>query len=183
MNCTRTFCNASTPLLAVTLSIWATATVLAQFNIGRKTIARIDKTGLLVPDWRFFAPNPAAHEFRLLYRSQLAKGEITEWQELSYSQKRKTVHLLWAPHRRMEKGLFDATDELMRTHESTQNFQSVKLSTAYMTLLNTVTHKGNHPSNAVRTQFMLMRTASYEPRVIPDPVLISDFHDLEGDRE
>lgn len=180
MNTTSTCRHLSTYLLAGALSTWATATVLSQFSIGRKAAARIDKTGLMVPDWRFFAPNPASHEFRLVYRSQLPNEDVTKWQELSYSQKRKFTHLLWAPHRRMEKGLFDATDELMRTHESTQDFQSVKLSTAYLTLLNTVTHKGEHPEGAVRTQFMLMRAASYEPRIIPDPVLVSDFHDLEA---
>ncbi|PXA76675.1 MULTISPECIES: DUF5819 family protein [Auritidibacter] len=180
MNTTSICHHFTTYTLAGTLGIWATATVLSQFDIGRKTATKIDKTGLMVPDWRFFAPNPACHEIRLVYRSQLPNGDVTNWQELTYSQKRRFTHLIWAPHRRLEKGLFDATDELVRTHESTQDFQRVKLSTAYLTLLNTVTHKGEHPQDSVRTQFMLMRATSYEPRVAPEPVLVSDFHNLEA---
>lgn len=166
-------------ILGIPLTLWGIATIANQLGRGQRIIRNIDPTGLLVPDWRFFAPVPAEHEYHLLYRDQLIGGTETEWREINFGQRRSVLHLVWAPHRRREKGLFDAASELLRAAEEMDDFGVIKLSAAYLALLNVATFYPKHDPEAVRTQFLIIRAAEYEPSVIPDPLLLSDFHRLE----
>ncbi|GAA3664297.1 hypothetical protein [Microbacterium marinilacus] len=169
-------------LVAIPLTLWGLATIVTQLGRGGKIIRSCDPTGLIVPDWRFFAPFPAEHEYHLLYRDELADGTTTPWQEVNFGQHRRLIHLVWAPHRRMEKGLFDATSELLRVTDSTDDMRIIRLSTSYLALLNVVTHHVDHPSQARRTQFLVIRAAEYEPSLIPDPMFMSELHRLENVR-
>lgn len=164
--------------MTLPLVAWAGFTVAAQFNIGRNLLRKIDPTGLLIPDWRFFAPHPAEHEYRLLYRDMGGDEALTSWQEIDLSMRRSALHLVWAPHRRLEKALFDATSELLSVTESTDDLNIIKLSTSYLALLNVVTYQSQREAGTDRVQFLIMRAAEYEASVIPDPVFLSDFHRL-----
>ncbi|WJY66996.1 hypothetical protein [Corynebacterium auris] len=168
----------STILFAAPVTIWAAATIAVQLGRGEKLVRRVDPTGLYVPDWRFFAPAPAEHEYHLLYRHELEE-ELTPWQEIGFSQRRSLLHLIWAPHRRSEKGLFDAVSELIQTTKAAKNLASMKITPAYLALLNVVTHQVVAPEEARRVQFLIIRAAEYEPTVIPDPLFLSDLHRIE----
>ena len=48
---------------------WWVVTLLSQH--AQRTFDRLrplDRIGLVIPNWRFFAPEPAVHDFHLLYR-------------------------------------------------------------------------------------------------------------------
>ncbi|WGH83614.1 hypothetical protein [Auritidibacter ignavus] len=169
----------STILFAAPVTIWAAATIAVQLGKGEKLVRRVDPTGLYIPDWRFFAPTPAEHEYHLLYRHELNEEELTPWQEIGFSQRRSLLHLIWAPHRRSEKGLFDAVSELIQTTKGTKNLASMKITPAYLALLNVVTHQAQAPAGARKVQFLIIRAAEYEPTVIPDPLFLSDLHRIE----
>ncbi|MBF9337236.1 hypothetical protein G3N30_13770 [Microbacterium lacticum] len=169
-----------TALIAAPLTLWSAATLATQLGKGQRAIRSFDPTGLIIPDWRFFAPFPAEHEYHLLYRDELTDGTTSVWNEISFGQRRTLLHLIWAPHRRAEKGLFDATSELLQVTESTDDVGIIKLSAAYLALLNVVTHQVAHGPDAQRTQFLVVRAAEYEPGVIPDPLFLSDLHRLGG---
>lgn len=167
-----------TALIATPLALWSAATIATQLGKGQRFIRSFDPTGLIIPDWRFFAPFPAEHEYHLLYRDEMADGTKSTWKEISFGKRRTWIHLIWAPHRRGEKGLFDATSELLQVTESIDDLGIIKLSAAYLALLNVVTHQVAHDSGAQRTQFLVIRAAEYEPVVIPDPLFLSDLHRL-----
>lgn len=168
-----------TALIAAPLILWSAATIATQLGRGQRQIRSFDPTGLIIPDWRFFAPFPAEHEYHLLYRDELSDGSTTVWQEINFGQRRTLLHLLWAPHRRGEKGLFDATSELLQVADATDDLAVIKLSTSYLALLNVVTYHVTHAPEARRTQFLVIRAAEYEPSVIPDPMFLSDLHRLD----
>ena len=170
-----------TALTAAPFVLWGAATVAQQFDRGNRFIRALDPTGLIVPDWRFFAPRPASHEYHLLYRDVMPDGAMTGWNEIDVGTDRSLRHLLWAPHRRLEKGLFDATTELIRVVEEVRDPAVTRLSAAYLALLTMVTHSAPHQDGAAKTQFMLARAAAHEPEVVPSIDYISDWHRLEED--
>ncbi|WP_329339006.1 hypothetical protein OG866_28420 [Streptomyces sp. NBC_00663] len=93
---------------------WLTVTLLSQhphqvFDRFRS----YDRLGLLIPNWRFFAPQPARHDFHLLYRTVSRTGEESEWQAASQIIKRAWAHVAWFPGRRQEKAVFDICSEIV----------------------------------------------------------------------
>lgn len=168
--------------VAAGLTGWLGLTLAQQTGRARRLVAAVDPTGIVVPDWRFFAPNPAVHEYRLLVRDRLDDETVTDWEDLMVTHTRRHRHAVWSPQRRMEKGLFDATAALFATARSAggsgpaESWPVVRSSPAYLALLNHVTHRVTHHPRAAATQFLIARTATYEPDVLPDPVLTSEMH-------
>jgi hypothetical protein len=93
---------------------WFLATVASQHP--HRVFDRMrdfDPTGVLVPNWRFFAPEPAQHDFHVLHRVLLADGEQTPWTETTKIAPRTWLHAVWFPDRRREKAMFDVCNELV----------------------------------------------------------------------
>ncbi|GAA2077646.1 hypothetical protein GCM10009801_33880 [Streptomyces albiaxialis] len=94
---------------ATALAAWFTVTALSQHpdrtNFDR--IRHLDWIGLGIPDWRFFAPNPAQQDYRLFHRSLDADGNETAWREAMPMAPRRWTQALWFPSRRQDKGFFD----------------------------------------------------------------------------
>lgn len=142
-----------------------------------------DKLYLVVPDWRFFAPDPGVFDHHLLMRDELADGAFTGFQEITSVEERKPSHALWHPHRRAEKTVFDVETELLRqVRRSSQTDgaadEKVQLSVPYLTLLAHVTAQDHHPE-AVRTQFLICVSGGYDESEDPVMVFLSQLHDLE----
>ncbi|WP_070011839.1 hypothetical protein [Streptomyces abyssalis] len=94
---------------------WLTITILSQHpNTTFDRLRTGDKVGLLIPNWRFFAPTPAQHDYHLLYRTLDTDGEQSAWRSASQINKRKWAHAVWFPGRRQEKAIFDVCGELGR---------------------------------------------------------------------
>lgn len=72
-----------------------------------------DPLGLLLPNWRFFAPEPAQHDFHILHRVLTADGEQTQWSETSRIAVRTWEQAVWFPDHREEKAVFDICTELL----------------------------------------------------------------------
>ena len=83
------------------------ATVAAQHPHPAFEGARHKDTFSVLPNWKFFAPNPATHDFHYLYRTLDHSGTTSPWAELEVSSQRKLRDAFWFPKRRLEKGVFD----------------------------------------------------------------------------
>lgn len=164
--------------VAAAVCLWMAVTVLYQLHIGRQRVVQTDPTGLLVPNWSFFAPKPPSFELNLLYRSRSA-GEAGSWKRIPTGEGRRWSHLLWAPWRRQEKALFDACTELLRIHHHVGD-EAVRLSASYLSLLSLVSAAaecGPEPTQGQeQLQFMLVQDAPHEPSVTPSPVFLSGWH-------
>lgn len=96
---------------------WLVATLLSQHpesNLDR--FRRLDDRfgNAVIPNWKFFAPNPAVEDVHILYR--LASADLSEyspWMECHTISPRKMSQAFWFPRRRFEKGIFDAHQTLV----------------------------------------------------------------------
>ena len=138
-----------------------------------------DPTGLLVPNWRFFAPEPAKHDFHLLHRVLTADERQTQWQETTPISPRRSVHAVFFPARRREKAMFDICNELI-----------MLMAIPRLDLARTVPFEllRNHVELRVREQhattpqgfqFLIARHTGHDESEDPDYLLASPFIPLE----
>ena len=130
---------------------------------------------LLVPGWKFFAPNPVQGDYHLLYRDQLADGTVTEWTEVTLFQRRRWWNVAWNPGKRANKALFDAIQDL--SDEARRNPGTLVGSISYLTLLNYVSSVERFAPPAF-TQFMLLHSFSLFLEREPQLVFSSELHSL-----
>jgi hypothetical protein len=68
----------------------------------------------LVPNWKFFAPNPATHDYHYLYRTLDENRETSAWIELDLIQNRRMTQAFWFSSRRTEKAVFDICTAIIK---------------------------------------------------------------------
>ncbi len=101
-------------LVTAGLGAWLVATAASQHpHRAFDRFRDYDPTGLFVPNWRFFAPEPAQHDFHLLHRVLTADGDETPWCETKQISPRAWRHAAWFPDRRRDKAMFDVCNELI----------------------------------------------------------------------
>ncbi|MFB7618352.1 hypothetical protein [Kitasatospora sp. NPDC056181] len=166
-------------LLYAVLCGWGGLTVLRQMGLGRSVLVRLKWAGRVVPNYRFFGPTPSMHDLHILVRDRLSGGQVGLWRELDVAQERRAVHVLWAPHRRVEKALLDAAREMAVIRRRSAEARQWKTTIPYLALLNVATFGVPHESGAWQTQFAIARAAAYEQEVEPEILFVSDFHDLD----
>lgn len=161
-----------------TLGSWFVMTVAQQANKPLAISKRIDPTSMGIPNWRFFAPTPARHDFNVLYRDKLADGTLTPWREQQISKDRTLLQMFWHPHRRMEKALFDVASELLAASDKVTSLERVQLTVSYLALLNFVTNQVEHQAGAHQVQFLIAQSAGHDESIEPRMLFLSDFHAL-----
>ncbi len=161
--------------LAGLFIIWGLCTILVHFPRFSETIRVLDFF-VVIPEWRFFAPNPGRGDFFLLYRDQLADETITDWREIEIVRERALWSGLWNPRRREAKALFDACVELSKTKRDAPD--SVLASIPYLTLLTYVSTQPRWSSSTLHTQFLVMMQDNDQPDREVKPLYLSEFHSL-----
>lgn len=134
----------------------------------------------LVPVWTFFAPNPAMHDFHLLFRDKLTSGKYTPWTELRLAPTRTLLHTFWNPKKREKKALYDAASLLRTDIKALESAKAPEdaavLSLGYLMLLNYVSNLTRYlPATGVQFALMISGLGT------PEPVLIfrSNVHRCE----
>lgn len=166
--------------LYAVLGSWFALTLCQQANRPHPLGKRIDPTSMAIPNWRFFAPTPARHDFNVLYRDKLANGELTPWREQEISKDRTLLQMIWHPARRMEKALFDVASELLQASEKVKEVERIQLTVSYLALLNFVTNQVEHHPDGVQVQFLIAQSAGHDENIEPRMLFLSDFHALAG---
>jgi hypothetical protein len=126
----------------------------------------------LIPQWNFFAPRPAQHDFLLLYRDQLEDGNLTDWTQVASITQRSGLSIIWNPAKRENKALFDVVTDLAA--QISVSISMLELSVPYLTLLNYISSMPRF-GPAVFTQFLLMRCGHAQE---PEALYISKLHSL-----
>lgn len=101
----------------------------------------------LVPDWRFFAPEPGVKDFVVVYRSKTRAGQLSALKEIAPAPS-GALRWLWNPETRRRKALFDLTDSVHLMAERLSKCgppqlhgslpDTVTLTAPYLALLNLV---------------------------------------------
>jgi hypothetical protein len=77
-------------------------------------LPRLDRLGLLIPNWRFFSPDPSRHDFHVMYRLLEEDGHVSSWQQAVAIEPRRWRQAIWNPDKRRDKALFDLCSQLSR---------------------------------------------------------------------
>ncbi|TYB39240.1 hypothetical protein FXF50_08330 [Micromonospora sp. AP08] len=165
----------------VGLGAWFVASVLTQHpqRIFDK-VRRHDPTGTLLPDWRFFAPEPAQHDFVLLCRTLNADGSESAWVNVVDTSPRAWTHGFWYPARRLDKAVHDLCDQLTRQlgllgDDGTDSPAYALMRGLVRRHVCRATAGGVSPRGF---QFVIARSSGYDEREEPEYVYLSRFEPL-----
>jgi hypothetical protein len=158
----------------IVVVVWLILTALCNIgSIGRALRVR-DIWGLL-PEWRFFAPNPIEADLRLLYRDFASADARGVWTEPPVLHGRRWWHFLWNPEKRINKSLFDAMNEVQTLALASD---ARVFSPSYLLLLNVVSNiRRTWPARQV--QFAVAMVYGKACAGDPAVVFVSQRHDLE----
>lgn len=175
----------ATAALAVGLGSWLVATAASQHpHRAFDGLRRRDPIGLGLPNWRFFAPEPAQHDYHVLHRVLHADGTQSPWVETTTIAMRRWSHVVFFADRRREKGLFDVAGELL-TLMADPRIELTR-TVPYELLRNAVEVRvrADHRDGPVPRgfQFLLARHTGHDEAPEPDYLIASPFVALEAAR-
>jgi hypothetical protein len=161
-------------LALVLFVVWLGASLLV--NVPRLTplIRGLDVLAL-VPEWKFFAPNPGRADYHLLFRDQFPDGTLTDWTEIALITPRSWWMIAWNPEKRGKKALFDVVSELA-AYARDADLQ-IELSIPYLTILNFVSLLARSAAPSY-TQFVIMYAESGSGATEPHLLFLSGMHAL-----
>ncbi|EKX67238.1 DUF5819 family protein [Streptomyces ipomoeae] len=135
----------------------------------------------MLPNWRFFAPNPAMYDYHFLYRTVHADGSTSNWHDISGIEDRKPMHIIWFPTRRADKSVFDACQEMLQLLDN--GFPSAVRTPGYRLVVEhvraRVTARGETADKARGFQFALASGTGYDLRHKPQLMFVSPYVPLD----
>lgn len=149
---------------------WFLTTVVAQYPDD--SYARFRRLGpltqhFLIPNWKFFAPNPGVDDYVLVYRTgSVDSGRWTEWQRLADPPRSRVVDAFYSPSSRWHKGILDIVSSLkMVAHLGAEDRRVL----ACRNLLLDLVRESLRASQATDPEFQIMvvRGSGYEESVPP----------------
>jgi hypothetical protein len=165
-------------LVAAGLAGWFVATAASQHPLRQfDRLRTYDPLGLLLPNWRFFAPEPAQHDIRLLHRVLAADGATSPWEETYSITGRRPLQMVWFPQRRRDKALFDAVSHLLTCLAIPR--VNIASTYAYRLIEDAVRHRVRRSHSTGPSprgfQFVIAEHAGYDPDVEPTYLMASQF--------
>ena len=154
--------------------VWTLLSLLVYIPSLQRGIRNRDLLAL-IPEWRFFAPMPARHDYVLLYRDLDTDRVWGSWHELVAASPRRWWNCVWNPKKRGNKGLFDLATELSRRVEGKD--PAIELSSPYLALLNTVSLEPRLVQ-PIQTQFMILMQSAIQAGAKQQVLYLSGFHDV-----
>lgn len=141
-------------------------------------VRRMDPLSTLFPNWCFFAPTPAQHDFQFYYRTLSEAEETSEWIPLEVIAGRRLRQIAWYPERRAEKAIFDLGTEVLRHLD--KGFGPAGTLPSYRLLCShlgdVIAASGGAPAKGF--QFSLTRNAGYDTSEEPEVLFVSPYTPL-----
>lgn len=159
------------------------ATFLSQHpNTAFNRIRRLDPFGVFIPNWRFFAPEPAMHDFHLLHRTLDVDDVTSPWEDTTAIAPRRPIQMVWFPGRRAEKATFDVISEFLQAIHL--GYDQLTAYPAYQALAAKARAAiiDSAPDGGARIQgyqFLVARNAGIAPDAEPEYLFMSAFIPLE----
>lgn len=144
---------------------------------------RVDIFSALFPNWRFFAPTPAQHDYHVLYRTLNTEGETSSWRMVEVIVGRKLHQMFWFPGRRPEKAIFDIVTELITQLD--KGFSAMMKLPSYRMLCAFLRHRIREDGAAKGVkgfQFTLVRATGFEESD-PEVIFVSPYTPMAGPGE
>lgn len=158
---------------------WFAISVLTQHpDRGYDKLRTLDRTGtgVLIPNWRFFAPRPAVEDQHFLYRlASEDKTKHTPWREVYKIAPRKAAHAFWFPGRRVEKAIFDVASTLLSNPNTMNPLTRDARQAAHTLILRFVQTRITPEPEYPLFQVMMVRYAGYDHSEEPKYDMIFDY--------
>ncbi|GAB2470249.1 hypothetical protein [Jatrophihabitans fulvus] len=167
--------------VASSLTGWLVVTGLSQHpNRAFDRFRGMDRTGTVIPNWRFFAPEPAMHDFRVLHRHMGEDGDVSAWRETTALQRRRLGQTVWFPDRRRDKAISDICNEIISQLDVVDD-RVVELP-CYRLLRDLVAgvvadegRTGTVGGEVAGFQFLVARSGGYDPDIEPEYLFASPY--------
>lgn len=152
---------------------WLVLSVANQFRW--KWVQRIKAHDLchLIPNWRFFAPNPASRDFQLEYRVGGGGVSTTPWTRVATIASRPMRCVVWHPEKRRRKSFNTLVRRLMRIKRERGSEQAAR-SVSYLLLLHHVQER--HAPDCQPVQFRIVSCQEFNPLMPLRVEFTSDWH-------
>jgi len=132
----------------------------------------------MLPEWRFFAPNPPNHDYLLLRRFQDLDGSI-HGTDVTHFRPAGRRRFIWNPEGRRQKMFRDLVEVLQAASSSHENqvevapvSDGVQITDPYILLLNYATTRTDHAPGR-HVQFGVLRQV---PGADPELSILSRWH-------
>ena len=156
---------------------WFLVSVLANV-LPRDSWIRRTRLAWVLPEWRFFAPTPATHDYEVFYRLRSDDGEPTNPTFVTFPA-RAWQQALFNPHSRTRKATRDAVEDLLNAavtgrgkegHEATA--PAAADSDGYRAILREVRQLARYNSDLEHIQFGVLFVQGLQP---PKIVFVSPW--------
>ncbi|WP_037808412.1 hypothetical protein [Streptomyces sp. NRRL S-1448] len=140
---------------------------------------QLKDTFSLLPNWRFFAPEPAMHDYHFFYRTLNAAGETSPWQAVDVIAGRRFQQIFWFPGRRAEKAVFDICSEMLQLLD--KGFPVIVRTPGYAVIV-AYLRKRIRAEAAVEVkgfQFALARATGYDTSTTPEMIFVSPYTPMD----
>jgi hypothetical protein len=173
-----------TVLFLLILGLWLAVSVVNQLCPGRsrlsrrlaEAVARYDVC-FLIPDYRYFAPDPPAYDLDIVYRDRLVDGSLTPWRPIVRSS-RTPWRAMWNPAKRKGQVLSDRSRRLLRqirwSARGVGRVAEVLRSDEYASLVRCVT-AASHSRHTCHAQFAVVVSTGFDTRTRATPAFVSPF--------
>lgn len=162
------------------LASWLVATLGCQVSTQlHQRISALDPFSSGIPNWRFFAPNPARHDFRVVYRCLYVDETQSEWIDAGGWWSRKVAHSFWFPDRRAGKSINDACSGMQRAG-TTANRPAMEALMEYKLLRGWIADKARKETkqDVEGFQFMILQDSGHDESQLPVRIFVSKFERL-----
>ena len=166
----------------VVFGAWFVLSVVGQFLHPHDAWVRKGPISWVVPDWRFFAPEPLVEDHLVVYRSKSRTAEPGPLVTMALPSA-GAMRWLWNPEIRRQKALFDVTDGLHRSADAlidregqTEFPDALVLTEPYLVLLNLVSVRRPQPSEELVQFGVVLRTWPDREEL----VFLSRWHRVEA---
>ncbi|MFG2648585.1 hypothetical protein [Streptomyces sp. NPDC048436] len=160
------------------------ATVAAQHPHPAFDRARAKDLFAFIPNWKFFAPNPATHDFHYVYRTLGRTGETSEWSEIEMIEPRRMYQAFWFATRRPEKSVFDLCTAILQ-QAARGGATEVQKTSSYRVLaefIRRTIHDRQGDEDVKGFQFAVVRAAGHDTSEDPEPLFISPYTPMHPGR-
>lgn len=133
-----------------------------------------------IPNWKFFAPNPATHDFHYLYRTLDENRETSEWVELELIKDRRMSQAFWFASRRREKAVFDICSAILKgigKGEDPTPTAPFRVLAAFFSKLILDAPNASHVRGY---QFAIVRASGHDEGEEPEVLYVSAYQPLDS---
>ena len=156
--------------------VWGLFSLLTQSNDRlRRKFKAVDPLGL-IPNYRFFCPNPIRTDYHIYFRVRHGDAAVTEWEEIIIGKRNPFISFLWNPLKRDRKILYKTVKQMRGSSRKKEEDPT------YLAMLSWIRKKNaQQPQDAI--QFRITSRQDLSPKSVEREVHRSEFHAINPQYE